>query len=382
MLHRSVTHLCIYSAIVWRGVSRSEAECNALHDASLSVSLLQQGRQKVRETLVFDEAQDATWAGPRRQENRSLHATSAARLMADAPGARKLMPMHRAPKVLRSMYDRTTLFYHVHIPRTGGTTTANLLMADICTPESDNIEFAGWAEACGQTCEMGLTDNELSCYDGGRSMLEHSQFETSFERAEQLRLDSGAEKVVFVTTLRLGSARVISHWAKEVAMHTFSLGKGKGDQSEFSSESLRAFINGTTQATQYDWVASGNYMARNNLQVATLSSVDWDTPTPVTREHLEEAKQTLLTGHWIIGFTGCLDELHQKLMEYATKLHEVVKPKVMPHMESGHYHDFLPEISPEVMKEVNDAAALDNELSLWAWDLAKSGKYERFASTC
>mmetsp|Transcript_112207 Transcript_112207/g.198763 ORF Transcript_112207/g.198763 Transcript_112207/m.198763 type:complete len:381 (-) Transcript_112207:65-1207(-) len=380
MLQRSVVLLCIHFTLLWRGGSRRKVDCDALHDATLSVSLLQQGRQKVRETLAFDEAQDVKSSGP------LVDVTGVSRLMERAaPEVRKLMRVHRAAKVLRSMYDKTTLFYHVHIPRTGGTTTANLLMADICSPESESMEAAGWNESCGKTCEMGLTDNELSCYDSGRSMLEHSQFAFSLLRAEQLRLDSGAKKVVFVTTLRLGSARVISHWAKEVMMRTFVVSPERlsgEEHGEFSNESLRAFINGSKHTLQYDWIASGNYLARNNLQVATLSSVDWDSLTPVTRQHLEQAKKTLLTGNWIIGFTGCLDELHQKLMEYARKLHGSVKPKVLPHMEPGSYHEFLPEISPEVMEEVNEAAALDNELSMWAWNLAKRGADDRFASTC
>lgn len=40
---------------------------------------------------------------------------------------------------VQAQAEVSTLFYHIHIPRTGGITVANLLVGDICTPFEDNI---------------------------------------------------------------------------------------------------------------------------------------------------------------------------------------------------------------------------------------------------
>jgi hypothetical protein len=275
------------------------------------------------------------------------------------------------------MYDKTTLFYHVHIPKTGGTTVANLLVADICAPASENIQMATWAEHCGKTCEMGLTDNELSCYNDNRNDYEHNRFDMNFQRAERLRVNAGAQKVVFVTTLRPGSARVISQWAFETNLGLFFPPAGV---ATYSSEALRLYING--QGLGSGWIAKGNYAARNNLQVAQLASLGvapWDTPMPVTREHLEKAKQVLVTGEWLIGFSKCMSKMHEKLMGYAAWLHGGAKPKALP----DHVPEHGPiELSPEVVAEVDAASALDNELFGWAWGMAESSGDQRWAGTC
>lgn len=291
----------------------------------------------------------------------------------------RLSPEHVAPKVLRSLYDKKTLYYHVHVPRTAGTLVANLLVADICAPESEAIGVEDWNDQCGKTCEMGLSDNMLSCSDDNRPDFEHSIFDTNFLRAEQLRESTGAEKVVFVTTLREGSARLISQWAKEVSMQTFvhppEVKEPGGELERYSSDSLRTYINASS-----GWMAGKNYLARNNLQVATLASVPFFTLTPVTREHLERAKSVLMTGNWIIGFTHCMGKLHGKLMQRASLLHQNVKPKVLPENRPADYRASVRGLSQEVMAEVEAASALDTELFRWALKIASSRADERWAA--
>mmetsp|Transcript_45557 Transcript_45557/g.79217 ORF Transcript_45557/g.79217 Transcript_45557/m.79217 type:complete len:376 (-) Transcript_45557:125-1252(-) len=323
--------------------------------ASAGDSLLQQSRQtRTKDVLLAEPALN--------------HSMS----MQGASTAHRLTPEHVAPKVLRSLYDKRTLFYHVHVPRTAGTFVANLLVADICAPESEVIGKEGWNDKCGKTCEMGLSDNMLSCSDNNRPDFEHSIFETNFLRAEKLREDSGAEQVVFVTTLRAGSARLISQWAKEVSMQTFvhppEVKQPGGELERYSSDSLRSFVNGTNLGP--GWIAGGNYLARNNLQVATLASVPLFAVTPVTRDHLEHAKSVLTKGNWIIGFTNCIGKLHEKLMQRASVLHPNVKPKLLPENQASDYQTSVRGLSQDVLKEVEAASALDTELFKWAQETA------------
>jgi hypothetical protein len=383
MLCRSALDFFIALSLLCKGHGMIQSDPTFKTDAcvldSQGESFLQQGGQRVKvRAQLLHSPSSAPYAHPRTQHVKSGLLSAPADIgsmsMQDVSAATKLMPMLASPKVLRSMYDNTTLFYHVHVPKTGGTTVANLLVSDICAPGADSMQLFTWADHCGKTCEMGLTDNELSCYNEHRLDYEHTKFNLSFQRAERLRVNSGAQKVVFVTSLRPGSFRLISQWAFETR---FGLFVPPARVAAYSNESLKLYINGTGNGS--GWIAKGNYLARNNLQVASLASVPWDEPTPVTREHLEKAKQVLMTGEWLIGFSKCMAKFHEKLIGYATWLHGGAKPKSLP----AHVPEHAPiAFSPEVFAEVDAAAALDNELFSWAWSMAESSGDQRWAGTC
>jgi len=58
---------------------------------------------------------------------------------------------------------------------------------------------------------MGLSDNEFSC-DPGQFLVEHAPLAQSLQRSQDLMAATGAKRIVYVTTLRYGSERVISQW--------------------------------------------------------------------------------------------------------------------------------------------------------------------------
>jgi hypothetical protein len=279
------------------------------------------------------------------------------------------------PKVLRSIYDRTTLFYHVHIPKTGGTTVANLLVADICAPDSDRIELANWADHCNKSCEMGLTDNEFSCYPD-RNVVEHNAWMWNLKRATDLLAKIGATRVVFVTTLRRGSDRVVSQWIAELGYKSYVPPAG---MEPHSMESLRHYILALPHTGQ-SWIAGGNPSLRNNLAVGLLSSkLQWNNPNPLTRQDLEDAKQVLLTGEWLIGFSPCMHTLQERLMDYSRFVHGRVIDKIVPVKVETSASKV--QIDAETQAMLDQNAALDNELYDWAWSLANSNM-ARFAGTC
>merc|ERR1719359_751223 len=107
--------------------------------------------------------------------------------------------------------DMTTFFYHVHIPKTGGTTVGNLLTAYYCNPYSPNLDVKLWYPyLCTQPCTFGLVDTFLSCYTADRHKHEHDLLQNSMLRAEEFKRKSGAQNLVYVTTLRRCQKRVIS----------------------------------------------------------------------------------------------------------------------------------------------------------------------------
>jgi hypothetical protein len=284
--------------------------------------------------------------------------------------------------------DTSTLFYHVHIPRTGGTTTAQLLVSDICKPFEPQIQslYVGDQSLCNHTCDMGLTDNELACFPE-RLTIEHSSFSKNRIRAQQLMTTSGATHLIFVTTLRRGSDRIKSQWALEVMNRLWTPPPGV---EPLSNESLQFYATGGAHGGDgWAWSSKGA-SHRNNLQVAQLASVESDSPEVMSRQHLEAAKQVLLEapavlgGNWLIGFTQCLNTVHLKLLNYAESFHGSVPQKVMP-FAFGHEADVKHQdlvLNDETIDLLDKQCALDNELFEWAWKLAEANSDPRFAGTC
>jgi hypothetical protein len=267
----------------------------------------------------------------------------------------------------------------VHIPKTGGTAVAHLLASDICAPFDSLLPLSGWQSACNVTCELGLTDNQFSCNDlkqGERNGAEHNAFIVNLKRAEDLKARFGAKKVVYVTSLRRGSDRVVSQWKAELGYGSFVPPEGV---DKFSMKSLQHFITGRAHKG-VGWVADSNPTLRNNMQVGMLSSrLRWDVALPVRRNDLETAKQVLLTGDWIIGFSECMPELQAKLLEHTLAIHGGYKSKDVPTDNTARSHV---EIDKETRHMLDKHSALDNELYDWAWNLAANGSDARFTATC
>lgn len=290
--------------------------------------------------------------------------------------------------------DRSTLFYHFHIPRTGGTTIASLLVADVCSPGLNtntalldgtnqiNLRYDG-TNLCTLPCELGLTDNELSCASPDRLHFEHQMFSQNYKRSEDLMASTGAQKTIFVTTLRRGSDRLKSQWALEVVQDNNSLWIPPPGVEKLSNESLQLYLwGGHHTGDGWEWTRK-NPSQNNNLQVAQLASIDPESPEVVTRAHLELAKQVLMTGDWLIGFTKCLDKVHEKITTYTKALHGTIPETVMPReLGDEAAADVGMNMDAETTAFLDSQCAFDNELFDWAWALAEANADERFAETC
>jgi len=284
-----------------------------------------------------------------------------------------------------STYDRkdiTTLFYHFHIPKTGGTTVANLIMADICSPFSANFSSVDWNFLCSQPCEMGLTDNMLSCYPE-RYDFEHGAYNAGHNRSQSLLSSTGANRIVYVTSLRRGSDRLLSQWAHEVLAGAWS---PPIDVEKISNKSLQLYISGVEHEGD-GWIQNCCPQQRNNLQVAELASMPCtcsaETDTQVmTRAHLEEAKQALLSDEWLIGFTDCMPKLHEALTRDGEALHgfpHYNRGAIVPVTES---RTPLITLDEETKYLLDSFASWDNELYEWAWTLAEQNMDPRFVGVC
>jgi len=348
-------------------------EDESISFASDGDSLLQRARGQ--KTTLHD--------GSHRIESSKTFIPPAARGLAKSGGSAMLnvttfaqTSLHKSCSEIR---DTTTLFYHVHIPKTGGTTVANLLLADICDPFADHVTPATWTDQCNRTCDMGLSDNEFSCFPG-RFEEEHNALAVDMERAEGLKATLGAQKIIYVTTLRSGSDRVISQWNHEV---TFDVWLPPAGIPKFSNESLQLYITAGPHTTIEGRQAG--FSQSNNLQVAQLTSKKsrGTQDDPVTRADLKQAKKMLMAEDWIIGFTQCMDKVQEKVREHAIALHGSCEPKVIPHED----HRVLLEskvwtFNRETLDLLARQSSLDNKLFAWAWNLAKAQANPRFAATC
>jgi len=276
--------------------------------------------------------------------------------------------------------DTTTLFYHVHFPKTGGTTVANLLVGDVCSPFEDATPRLEWDSRCSKVCEMGLTDNQFSC-NAGRDNFEHQLLSLQSKRAESLKVQSGAQSVIYVTTLRRGSERLISQWAHEVRNKVFVPSTGV---PAYSNESLQLYLTGAPNGMHdrrngKGWINAGYVSQRNNLQVAQLASVDPWSPAGVNRNDLESAKQKLFTGMWVVGFMKCMDKVQAKLELYGTSLHRGFKRKPAP-VTNPTPSKFA--FNQATLLLLDGHCSLDNELYDWAWGMAQNPEFKQFAGTC
>lgn len=284
------------------------------------------------------------------------------------------------------IWDGTQLFYHFHMPRTGGTSVANLLFADMCRPLDSQFKLLTWSSACTESCEMGLTDNEFSCYNDAspqRVQILHSEFSAHQKRAEEVRVKSGAKQIVYVTTLRRGSDRLVSQWLKELFHGSWAPPHGVPPDG---NDSLQLYIK---ENAGHHWQEAKSASQRNNLQVASLASVPTSSNGEAARSvnlmDLEYAMHTLSTGRWVIGFTDCMEQLHEKLEDIASQMQNIThKPMFSVDHEASEGHSLfdLNTLSQETRDLLSFETALDDELYAWAWKEAMKKEDPRWAGTC
>jgi len=159
---------------------------------------------------------------------------------------------------------------------------------------------------------------------------------------------------------------MISQWAHEVnSLKTWS---PPPDVPPMSNESLLLYLAGQNWTNNWPGVEEDSVSQRNNFQVASLAAVPGD--MEVTAEHLEQAKDKLRTGKWIIGFTECLPQLHHKLWTLTASSGSAYN-STLPELahESPRYLSF----SNQVMDELRTRSRFDNELYEWAWQRSPAG---------
>jgi len=247
------------------------------------------------------------------------------------------------------------LYYHVHVPKCGGTTLSNIIVSSMCGHDNDAVSRPlDWEHRCGVKCAHAMVDTETSCMTPWRE--EHMKFNLISERVDDLKQHYPISKVVYITTLRRGPKRIISHWAHE--MNNLETWAPPPSVPPMSNESLLLYLEGKNWAN--NWPVAEGISQRNNLQVATLAAVPGD--MEVTAEHLEQAKKRLRTGQWIIGFTDCLPPLHHKLRTLGSGPTFNMTLPTLEHA-SPKYVTF----SSQVMDALWTQSRFDEELYEWAW---------------
>jgi len=301
---------------------------------------------------------------------------------------KKIGEVEKVPKDWEVLPE--TFFYHVHVPRTAGTSVATLLVANVCQPPGSQPAVRthlSWAQRCthlggtggAQKCKIGLTDNAFACYPG---RTEHALLSQSLQRGEHLKEETGAKRIVYVTTLRSGSDRVRSQWLFEVGKGSWVPPPGI---PKISNASLQAYVTGAASAGPGNNVQLARQ--RGNIQVSYLASVfNHGQPHIVNRHDLEVAKKALTTGEWLIGFSMCMSKLDKKLMEMHDREYS---QRDLPHISQspGAMFPKVSEVQNVIINQqtkeiLNEQCKFDNELYNWAWNEAKKGKDSRFTETC
>ena len=255
---------------------------------------------------------------------------------------------------------------HFHVPKTGGTSVANALGALLCrgTTQPLKPEVEPWLQRGTRSCAGAVLDTEFSW--PALSLIEtlhrreHGSLLKSFSRADAIALNymnpgkSSYSRIIFVTTLRSSTERVISHWVHcNLALGAprtpassppvaLMVGAGLNGGNTifdrrcelgnirlwpnlsssappwFSEASLHHFLNHDFRAVPRD---HSSWLRVNNAQVGALSSAN-PHQAPLNSSHLKVAKSALLSGRysqhgastsWLIGFADCLSDFFLNL---------------------------------------------------------------------
>jgi len=271
---------------------------------------------------------------------------------------------------------KRSMYYHVHFPKTAGTTVSNLIMADICGSGNGSVKAHGWMQACSEPCPNAFVDTELSCALNPR--LEHCPWLVIQARLMLLKQRYPVEHVVYITTLRRGSDRVVSQWA-----HITALGSWTPPPSvpRISNESLMLYLRSGCDGVAFGsgihtWLLNGVLGGRScshnhNVQVALLADVP--PRATVQKKHLEKAKLRLKTGDWVIGFTDHMLNLHRRLKTLAPERSQLLNQNAedrLPMLEKQTPDDTR--FNSTVLEELDWQSRFDNELVAWALEQSRT----------
>jgi len=251
------------------------------------------------------------------------------------------------------------LYYHVHLPKTGGTTTSNIIVSNLCGLGNGSVQSYGWTEHCKVPCARTMVDTEAACINGSR--WEHPKMNHVSDIVVKLKKYFPIRHVVYITTLRKGSKRLVSQWAHE--MNELKTWEPPPDVPRMSNKSLLLYLAGANWTNKWAGVEADSVSQRNNFQVASLAAVPGN--VEVTAEHLEQAKHTLKTGKWVIGFTECLPQLHHTLWTLSSVSSESTFNGTLPRLEHQAPSDLR--FNDKVKDELERQTQFDNELYEWAW---------------
>jgi len=290
---------------------------------------------------------------------------------------------------IEAFKNRTVLFYHVHFPKTGGTSVSNLIVSDLCgkstkflkaagsTHGTNLISTYGFDKKCSLTCEAALVDTELACIN--RNRFEHLKWDLLTWRAVNLMRATHSQKVIWITSLRSGTERIISQWAHEVYFGSWI---PPPSVPKISNESLLLYITGGKHHGE-GWISKNSISQRNNIQVAELAAIQGT--DPVEPVHLEIAKTVLSTGEWVIGFTDCLSQMHERLLSIGQSIGALKGPvpdserDVIPRVESRRPSTLI--FNKRVLAELETQCWFDNELYAWALERSDHDP-RRFVGGC
>ena len=222
-------------------------------------------------------------------------------------------------EIRRRRTRNATLFMHVHVPKTSGTHIIHVLLHWLC----NRTARVKWAKHPGSRlghclshgaikCPDTLLDTSLYCLGGARagSHSFHTSVAKLASRAAMLASHYRAPRIVYVTTLRPSIERVISHWR-----HYERGCEGMGGLMGMCATPDGAYPappDGTlgTNASLRHFLNAVHAKGADNTQVQMLASVEG---RAANASDLAAVQATLLSGAWLVGFTGCASRLGPRL---------------------------------------------------------------------
>jgi len=238
------------------------------------------------------------------------------------------------------------LWEHLHVAKTGGTSLSFALTNMLCGPTMGAMPegLEPWELRGTRACVNTMLDTELSwpvvAEIEGMKREEHAGLDAIALRGANMQKAltpwhiSPEPKIVFVTALRDGKSRAMSHWAHCTLQPPVVVNDGSRrctlgmipmpETPRWDDESLLLFLERDSQAMRRSGRPKQGLRV-NNALVGALSSL----PHPdvmLNPAHLELAKQALLSSRyelsdgrqlqgfsWVVGFTECLDDMYVHL---------------------------------------------------------------------
>ena len=280
-----------------------------------------------------------------------------------------LAPEEQVTLSSNTTYSGKTLFEHVHLPKTGGTTVSNVLVSVFCANTTKITNVGGWSSRCSVDCERSdyVIDTEFACAPTPYDRVEHALFDKqrsrTVKRAKYLNI--APSETVYVTTIRSAAARSISHWSHCISELSHNgrtqCGFEKQDDNmttTLTNETLSHFMN--TYKHGGTWVP---WFRTYNMQVGMLASVK--NGVPVTSDDLEIAKQRLSEGRWLAYTFGCLPRLYKHFAKKAGLSFD--KNQTYEMTSSAHHTNATLSmyLSSDALQDVEEGNKLDDQLYRW-----------------